>query len=168
MCSARKSKRKLKEMGNVELYELSETVRNSKEGTIYCGCGKCLIPSQEQTDKVKSRIDILADPLYVIKRGKAGERHPWTIIGKASDAARKCRKNNMSLLREKVDRRSRLPKHSTNTWMDSRNLHVPGLPQDDQDQLQGYSRTTRSIQNSIFIEMERPKESGKYVNSRRF
>ena len=46
-------------MGNIELYELSETVRttqclicvkHSREGTLYCGCGKCLIPSQEYTD----------------------------------------------------------------------------------------------------------------------
>ena len=80
-----KSKRKLKEMGNIELYELGETVRTTQcptclrygtEGvTIYCGCGKCLIPSQEHTDKIKSRIDILADPLYVVERRRAGERH---------------------------------------------------------------------------------------------
>ena len=50
------SKRKLNEMGNIELYEISETVRrtqyliclkHSKEGIIHCGCGKCLIPSEK-------------------------------------------------------------------------------------------------------------------------
>ena len=49
-----KSKRKLREMDNIELYELVETVRktqcpycleHSREGTIYCGCRKCLIPT---------------------------------------------------------------------------------------------------------------------------
>ena len=57
------SKRKLKEMGNIELYELSETVRMSQMCFIlkkmletfprrknYCGCGKCLLPSQEHAD----------------------------------------------------------------------------------------------------------------------
>ena len=72
------SKRKLKEMGNIELYELSATVRttqcllclrHSNEGSIYCGCGECLILSQEHADKFQRIIDILADPLYVVKRG---------------------------------------------------------------------------------------------------
>ena len=70
-------------MGNIELYELCETLRttqclaclrHSEEGTSYCGCGKCLIPSQEHTDN-KRRIDILADPVLVVKRGRAGELH---------------------------------------------------------------------------------------------
>ena len=58
------SKHKLKEMGNIELYELGESVRrtqclicvkHSKEGTICCGCALCLIPSEDHAD-------ILADP----------------------------------------------------------------------------------------------------------
>ena len=43
------SKRKLEEMANIELYERSEIVRTTqcpKEGTIYCGCEKCLIHSR--------------------------------------------------------------------------------------------------------------------------
>ena len=65
------SNRKLREMGNIELYELFETVRttqchiclkHSKEGTIYCRCGKCSIPSQEHADKFQRRIDILTEP----------------------------------------------------------------------------------------------------------
>ena len=52
---------KKKEMGNIERHVLGETVRtsqcpicwkHSKEGTLSCGCGKCLVPSQEQTDKI--------------------------------------------------------------------------------------------------------------------
>ena len=92
-------------MGNIELYELSETLRttqclaclrHSKEGTSYCGCGKCLIPLQEHTDNIKRRFDILADPLLVVKRGRAGELHGpqewqyhhWKVV----DAAKKCKK----------------------------------------------------------------------------
>ena len=99
------SKRNRKEMGSIELYGLSGTVRtiqcltclrHSQDGTIYCGCGKCLIPSEEHFDKIQSRIDIFADPLLVVKRGKAGERHgleEWQYHHwKATDAARNCRK----------------------------------------------------------------------------
>ena len=59
------SKRKLKVMGNIELYDLSEIVittqcpfslKHSKEGTIYCGCGSCLIPSQEHEGKIRRTI----------------------------------------------------------------------------------------------------------------
>ena len=74
----------LKYMGNIKLYELCETVttiqcrtclKHSKEETIYCGCGKCLIAWQEHTDTIKSRIAILAAPLNVVKRGRQGQRH---------------------------------------------------------------------------------------------
>ena len=73
------SQRKMKDVGNIELYELSETVRttqcpiclkHSKEGTFYCGCGNCLIPSQEHADKIRRRIDILAELPYIVKRGR--------------------------------------------------------------------------------------------------
>ena len=35
--------------------------RVNNEGTIHCGYGKCLTPSQGHTDRIKSRIDVLAD-----------------------------------------------------------------------------------------------------------
>ena len=53
------SRRTIKDMGNIELYELGETFRSiqcpsclsySKEGTVYCSCCICLMPSPEQTD----------------------------------------------------------------------------------------------------------------------
>ena len=61
------SRRTIKEMGNIEFFELGETVRTtqcpscirySKEGTAYCLFGKCLI-----------------DLVHVIKQGTRGERH---------------------------------------------------------------------------------------------
>ena len=98
------SKRKLKEMGNIELYELGEPVRttqcliclkHSKEGTKNCGCGKCLMPSQEHEDTIRKRIDILAEPRYV-KRGRQGQRHgheEWQHHHwKPADVANNCKK----------------------------------------------------------------------------
>ena len=83
--SSEASRRKIKEVGNVELFELGEAVRTtqcssclrySKEGTVYCLCGKCLVPSPEQIEKHRNRIDIISDPLYVVKQGT--QRTPWT------------------------------------------------------------------------------------------
>ena len=48
------SKRKLEGMAKIDLYERSETVRTIQcleEGTIYCGCGKCLIHSRTRSQK---------------------------------------------------------------------------------------------------------------------
>ena len=72
------SKRPIKELCNVELYELGETVkttclRHSKEGIVYCVCGECLMPSPEQTERIKNRISASADPLYVVNQST-----PWT------------------------------------------------------------------------------------------
>ena len=47
---------------------------HSKEGTKNCGCGQCLIQSQEHEDKIQKRFNILAELLYVIKRGRQGQR----------------------------------------------------------------------------------------------
>ena len=33
------------------------------------------MPSPEQTEKIKNRIDLISDPLYVVKQGTRGERH---------------------------------------------------------------------------------------------
>ena len=50
------SRRTIKEMDNIEFFELGETVRTtqcpsclrySQEGTFHCLCGKCLMPSFE-------------------------------------------------------------------------------------------------------------------------
>ena len=77
------SRRTIKEMGNIESCELGETVRTthcpsclrySKEGTVYCLCAKCLMPSPEQTERTKNRIDIISDPLST----RNTWRTPWT------------------------------------------------------------------------------------------
>ena len=33
------------------------------------------MPSPEQTEKIKNRIDLISDPLYAVKQGTRGERH---------------------------------------------------------------------------------------------
>ena len=77
------SKRATKEIGNLELYELEETVRttqclacsrHSKKWDGVLRCGKCLMPSLEQSERIRNRIDIIPDPLYIVKKRVRGER----------------------------------------------------------------------------------------------
>ena len=67
--------------------------------------------------------------------------------------------------REKTERESFKPRNPTGTWMDSRLLHLSGLPQHGRDQVRGYPRRNNSIPQSIRIEVERRKESRNNVNS---
>ena len=109
--SSQASKRAIKEMGNIELYDLGETVRttqcpaclrHSKEGTVYCVCGKCLMPSPDQTESIKYRIDIISDPLYVVQQGVRGVRHgpgEWQYHHwKAQDATKNVRKRDYTTI----------------------------------------------------------------------
>ena len=57
------SKRTIRELENMELYELGEMYKTvqcqaclkyASEGLLYCLCGVCLIPSPEQTRKIKN------------------------------------------------------------------------------------------------------------------
>ena len=95
-------------MGNIELYRKTQCptcLKHSKEGTIYCGCGKCLMPSPGQREKIKNRTDILADLQNVVKRVKAGERHgpeEWHYHHwKAADASRNGRKREYESVAKK-------------------------------------------------------------------
>ena len=78
------SRRTIKELGNIEFFELGEIAKKvqcpscfmySKEGTVYCLCGICLVNSLEQTEKIENRWEIISNPLYFIKEGHLGERH---------------------------------------------------------------------------------------------
>ena len=107
------STRAVTEMGNVELYEFGETVRatqcptcqrHSKGGAVHCVCGKCLMPSPEETERIKNRIDIIADPLHVVQQGNRGVRHgleDWkTHHWKAKDATRNVKKRGFTTRRD--------------------------------------------------------------------
>ena len=71
------SKAMIREMGNVELYELCETipkVQSSRcllwnQGIVYCTCGQCLIDCESRRKFNKLRLDALSIPHYVIKKG---------------------------------------------------------------------------------------------------
>ena len=107
MCSAKHQDAKKKKWATLSFSKLSETVSTtrcsscllfSKEGTVYCLCGQCLMPSLEQTEKIKNRIDIISDPLYVVKQEHMENaldlRNNSAIIGKPKMPQRMSRKED--------------------------------------------------------------------------
>ena len=87
---SKNSKAMIREMGNVELFELCETVPKVQcshcllywnQGIVYCTCGQCLIYSEARRIFNKPRLDALSIPHYVIKKDAThGARHGKTEV----------------------------------------------------------------------------------------
>ena len=84
------SKAIIRELGNVELFELCETVPKVQcshcllswnQGIVYCTCGECLIDSESRRKFNKLRLDALSIQNYVIMKGPThGARHGKTEV----------------------------------------------------------------------------------------
>ena len=83
------SKAMIRELGNVELFELCETLPKVQcshcllywnQGIVYCTCGQFLVDSESRRKFFnKLRLDALSFPNYVIKKGRSyGVRHGKT------------------------------------------------------------------------------------------
>ena len=100
------SKAMIREMGNVELFELCETIPkvqcsqcllNWNRGVIYGTCGQLLVESESSRNFYKCRLDALSIPHYEIKKRRPhGVRHGKTEAQKqyhiAFNAWKRCRK----------------------------------------------------------------------------
>ena len=100
------SKAMIREMGNVELFELCETIPKVQcsqcllywnQGVICCTCGHLLVESESSQKYNKLRLDALSIPHYVIKKERHhGARHGKTEAQKqytiAFNAWKRCRK----------------------------------------------------------------------------
>ena len=85
---SKNSKEMIRELVNVELFELCETIPKvqcshcllyGNQGIVYCTCGQCLIDSESKRKFYKLRLDALSIPNYVIKKGpNHGARHGKT------------------------------------------------------------------------------------------
>ena len=74
-----------RELGNVELFELCETIPKVQcshcllhwnQGIVYCTCGQYLVDGESRRKCNKLRLDALSIPNYVIKKGRChGARH---------------------------------------------------------------------------------------------
>ena len=84
------SKAMIRELGNVELFELCETIPKVQcshcllswnQGIVYCTWGQCLIDSESRRKFSELRLDALSVPNYVIKNGAThGARHGTTEV----------------------------------------------------------------------------------------
>ena len=87
---SKNSKAMIREMGNVELFELFETVPKVQcshclfcwnRGVVYCICEQCLIDIDSRRKFNTLRLDALSIPNYVIKKGPThGARHGKTEV----------------------------------------------------------------------------------------
>ena len=73
------SKAMIRELGNVEFFELCETMPKVQcsqcllywnQGIVYCTCGQFLVESESKRKFTKLRLDALSFPHYVIKKGR--------------------------------------------------------------------------------------------------
>ena len=80
---SKNSKAMIRELGNVELFDLCETIPKVQcshcylywnQGIVYCTCGQSLIDSESRRKLNKLRLDALSIPNYVIKKGPT---HGW-------------------------------------------------------------------------------------------
>ena len=80
------SKRMIKDMGNVELFELFETDPQTQckecqlywsQGIVYCTCGHLLIETVTNRGFIEYTLDLLSIPEYVIKKGRPHGHRLW-------------------------------------------------------------------------------------------
>ena len=77
--NSEKSKKMIKDMGNVELFELFETDPKTQckecllywsQGIVYCTCGHLLKESEASRGAIQCTLDLLSIQNYVIKKGR--------------------------------------------------------------------------------------------------
>ena len=112
------AKAMIREMGNVELLELCDTIPKVQcsdcllcwnQGVIYCTCGHLLVESESIQKFHKLRLDALSITLYVIKKGRHhGARHGKTEAQKqyhiAFNAWKRCIKKNYEGIHDRFQR----------------------------------------------------------------
>ena len=92
----------IRELGNVELFELCETTPKVQcpqcllywnQGIVYCTCGQCLIYSEARRKFNILRLDAISIPDYVIKKSAThGARHGKTEVQREYHMAWNARK----------------------------------------------------------------------------
>ena len=164
---SKNSKAVIREMGNIELFELCETMPKVQcsecllywnQGVIYCTCGHLLLESESRRKFNKLRLDALSIPHYVIKKGRPhGARHGKTEPQKeyhiAYNAWKRCCKRvdgqeehykgiHDRFLRDQVYRESQLKIG----WTEEKCIEMDKLAQEDhsyrlsRDEFQRYQK----------------------------
>ena len=140
------SKAMIREIGNVEFFELCETIPKVQcsqcllywnQGVINCTCGHLLVESESSQNFNKLRLDALSIPHYVIKKGRChGARHDKTEAQQeycvAHNTRKRCLERNYNgihdrFLRDPVLRDSQLKIG----WTEQKCIEMDKLAQED-------------------------------------
>ena len=140
------SKVMIREMGNVELFELFETIPKVQcsefllywnQGIVHCTCGHLLVESESSQHFHQSRLDAFSIPHYVIKKERPhGARHGKTDAQKehfvAHNARRRCLKKKFEGIH---DRFQRDPTHRDSQleigWTEEKCIEMDKLAQEN-------------------------------------
>ena len=136
----------IRELGNVELFELCETIPKVQcselllcwnQGVIYCTCGRLLVESESSHNFRQWRLDAFSIPHYVIKKERPrGARHGKTGAQKqhflAHNARRRCIKKNFDGIHDRFQRDSenRDPQLKIG-WTEEKCVEMDKLAQED-------------------------------------
>ena len=130
----------IREMGNVELFELCETipkVQCSKcllfwnQGVICCTCGHLLVESESNQKLSQWRLDALSIPHYVIRMERPrGARHGKTEAQKehfvAHNARKRCIKKNFDGIHDRFQRDPVHRDSQLKNWLGRAEVHRDG------------------------------------------
>ena len=108
----------IREMGNVEVFELCETIPKVQcsecllywnQGKVYCICGHLLKESESSRHLHQWHLDVLSIPNYVIKKERPhGARHGKTEVQKehfiAQNARRRCIKKSFQGIHDRFQK----------------------------------------------------------------
>ena len=134
------SKATIREMGNVELFELCETIPKVQclecflywnQGLVYCTCGHLLVESESSQLFHQRRVDAFSIPHSVIKKERPrGGRHGKTDAQKqhflAHNARRRCIKKNFDGVHNRFQRDSVFCDSQLKNWLDRGEVHRDG------------------------------------------
>ena len=140
------SKAMIREMGNVELFELCETIPKVQcsecllywnQGIVYCTCGHLLRDNKPSRHFHQWRLDVLSIPNYVIKKGRPrGARHGKTEAQTehflAHNARKRCIKNNFKGIHDRFQKDLRYRDAQLKTgWTEEKCIEMDELAQKD-------------------------------------
>ena len=139
------SKAMIREMGNVELFELCETIPKVQcsgclfcwnQGIVYCTCGH-LLKNESSQHFHQWRLDAFSIPHYVIKKGQPrGTRHGKTEAQKrhflAHNARRRCIKKIFDGIHDRLQRHSVYRDSQLKIgWTEEKCIEMDKLAQED-------------------------------------
>ena len=134
------SKAMIREMGNVELLELCETIPKVQcsecllyghQGVIYCTCGDLLVESESSQNFSQWRLDALSTPHHAIKKVRPhGARHGKTEAQQEHfvdhNARKRCIKKNFEGIHARFQRDPEDRDSQLKNWLDRGEVHCNG------------------------------------------